>query len=94
MGLPIAVGERTTPNQLYEALRVNLADQYPHLAQAKPIYRNFRAGDVRHSFADISKASTLLGYAPKYRIGECLKEAMAWYINQYRRIDGSVVKRC
>jgi UDP-N-acetylglucosamine 4-epimerase len=78
----VAVGDRTTLNQLYEALRVNLANQYPHLAEAKPVYREFRAGDVRHSLADISKASTLLGYAPKYRIGEGLKEAMVWYIKQ------------
>jgi UDP-N-acetylglucosamine 4-epimerase len=77
----VAVGDRTTLNQLYEALRVNLAHQYPHLAEAKPVYRDFRAGDVRHSLADISKASSLLGYAPKYRIGEGLKEAMEWYVN-------------
>lgn len=77
----VAVGDRTTLNRLYEALRVNLAHQYPHLAEAEPIYRDFRAGDVRHSLADISKASTLLGYAPRYRIGEGLKEAMAWYVD-------------
>ena len=82
----VAVGYRTTLIQLYEALRVNLANQYPHLAQAKPIYRDYRAGDVRHSLADISKASTLLGYAPKYRIGEGLKEAMEWYTNQHRKL--------
>jgi UDP-N-acetylglucosamine 4-epimerase len=76
----VAVGDRTTLNHLYEALRVNLAHQYPHLAEAKPIYRDFRAGDVRHSLADISKASSLLGYAPKYRIGEGLKEAMDWHV--------------
>jgi UDP-N-acetylglucosamine 4-epimerase len=76
----VAVGDRTTLNQLYEALRVNLAEQFPHLTSAKPNYRDFRAGDVRHSLADISKASTLLGYKPAFRIGEGLKEAMAWYV--------------
>ena len=76
----VAVGDRTTLNQLYEALRVNLAEQFPHLVNAKPNYRDFRAGDVRHSLADISKASTLLGYMPAFRIGEGLKEAMAWYV--------------
>ena len=79
----VAVGDRTTLNQLYENLRVNLVEQFPHLADAKPIHRDFRSGDVRHSLADISKAENLLGYAPQYRVGEGLKEAMAWYINQH-----------
>ena len=76
----VAVGDQTTLNQLYEALRVNLAELYPHLVEAKPIYRDFREGDVRHSLADISKSKSLLGYAPQYRIGEGLKEAMTWYV--------------
>ena len=76
----VAVGDQTTLNQLYEALRVNLAELYPHLVEAKPIYRDFRGGDVRHSLADISKSKSLLGYAPQYRIGEGLKEAMTWYV--------------
>jgi UDP-N-acetylglucosamine 4-epimerase len=86
VGLPIAVGERTTPNQLYEALRVNLADQYHHLAQAKPIYRNFRAVDVLHLLADISKTSTLLEYTAKYRRSEGLKQVMEWYINPHQKL--------
>ena len=76
----VALGDRTTLNQLYENLCINLFEQFPHLANAKPIYRDFRAGDVRHSIADISKAKDLLGYAPQYRVGEGLKEAMAWYV--------------
>ena len=75
----VAVGDQNTLNQLYEALRVNLSELYPHLVEAKPIYRDFREGDVRHSLADISKSKSLLGYAPQYRIGEGLKEAMTWY---------------
>ena len=77
----VAVGDRTTLNQIYENLRVNLTEQFPHLANAKPIYRDFRAGDVRHSLADVSKAKDLLGYAPQYRVDEGLKEAMAWYVD-------------
>jgi UDP-N-acetylglucosamine 4-epimerase len=78
----VAVGDRTTLNQLYETLRGTLAHQYHHLAETKPIYRDFRAGDVRHSLADIAKARKLLGYAPQYRVIDGLKEAMAWYINE------------
>jgi UDP-N-acetylglucosamine 4-epimerase len=76
----IAVGDRTTLNQLFEAIRALLAPRYPHLAGFKPVYRDFRPGDVRHSLADISKARTLLGYAPTHRIGEGLAEAMDWYV--------------
>jgi len=47
----------------------------------KACCRKPRAGDVRHSLADISKAATLLGYQPTHRIGEGLKIAMGWYID-------------
>ena len=76
----VAVGERTTLNELYEAIRVRLASRFPHLANSQPRYRDFRAGDVRHSLADISKARTLLGYAPSHRISDGLREAMDWYL--------------
>lgn len=76
----IAVGDRTTLNGLFEAIRSLLAPKFPHLADFKPVYRDFRPGDVRHSLADISKAQTRLGYAPTHRIGEGLAEAMDWYV--------------
>ncbi len=76
----VAVGDRTTLNQLYEQLHLNLLPRYSNLKDAKPVYRDFRAGDVRHSLADISKATSLLGYQPTKRIGEGLKVAMGWYV--------------
>jgi UDP-N-acetylglucosamine 4-epimerase len=76
----IAVSERTTLNELFEAGRLLLADQYAWLRDYHPHYREFRDGDVLHSQADISKAQRLLGYAPTHRVGEGLKEAMAWYV--------------
>jgi len=81
----VAVGDRTTLNQLFESIRVLLAPKYPHLAGFKPSYRDFRAGDVRHSLADISKAQTRLGYEPTHRIGEGLAEAMDWYVGDLDR---------
>jgi UDP-N-acetylglucosamine 4-epimerase len=45
-----------------------------------PQMAEFRAGDVRHSLADVSKARQLLGYKPTHRIGQGLIEAMPWYI--------------
>ncbi|OYX24819.1 MAG: LPS biosynthesis protein WbpP [Hydrogenophilales bacterium 32-62-9] len=62
-----------------------LAPRFPHLADFKPVYRDFRAGDVRHSLADISKARTRLGYQPTHRIGEGLAEAMDWYVADLAR---------
>lgn len=76
----IAVSERTTLNQLYEMQRSMLLSTYPHLAQAKPTHRDFRDGDVRHSQADISKASRLLGYRPTHHLSDGLGEALQWYV--------------
>ena len=78
----VAVGERTTLNELYAQLHRNLLPHYPHLQDAKPVYRDFRSGDVRHSLADISKAQRLLGYAPTQRLAQGLALAMPWYIAQ------------
>jgi UDP-N-acetylglucosamine 4-epimerase len=76
----VAVGDRTSLNQLYEQLHLNLLPLYPHLKNVKPIYRDFRGGDVRHSLADISKAKAMIGYQPIYHVGEGLKLAMGWYV--------------
>ncbi len=79
----VAVGERTSLNLLFEAIRQTLAAngvEYQH----SPVYRDFRSGDVRHSLADIDKARQLLGYAPSHRISEGLTEAMEWYVAELR----------
>jgi UDP-N-acetylglucosamine 4-epimerase len=76
----VAVGQRTSLNELFEHLRVMLAPRFAHLAGSKPIYRDFRAGDVRHSLADISKAQRLLGYEPTHVVSDGLAEAMEWYL--------------
>jgi UDP-N-acetylglucosamine 4-epimerase len=76
----IAVGDRTTLNELFEALRLCLIPHFPHLTGFKPIYREFRGGDVRHSLADISKARAHFGYEPTHRIRDGLVETVSWYI--------------
>jgi len=78
----VAVGDRTTLNDLYRQLRKSLLPHYPSLQGLEPIYREFRAGDVRHSLADITKAQDLLGYMPTHRIGQGLALAMPWYMAQ------------
>lgn len=76
-----AVGDRTSLKELCEHLRSHLAERFSHLNDFKPTYRDFRAGDVMHSLADISKAKKLLGYEPTHRIGKGLGEALEWYVN-------------
>jgi UDP-N-acetylglucosamine 4-epimerase len=78
----IAVGDRTTLNELFAQIKTHLLPLYPHLQDTKPVYRDFRAGDVRYSLADISKAQRLLGYASTQRIGQGLALSMPWYIEQ------------
>ena len=51
----------------------------PEASDAKPTYRDFRAGDVRHSLADVSKAARLLGYEPKFDVRQGLRLAGDWY---------------
>ena len=75
----IAVGERTTLNELFSLLQDGLRKLNPALPNQKPRYADFRAGDVRHSHANISRARGLLGYDPALRVGDGLNLAMAWY---------------
>lgn len=74
----VAVGDRTTLNDLYKSIQTALKECDIEASQ-DPIYREFRAGDVRHSQADVSKAVTSLGYSPEYRILEGISKAMPWY---------------
>ena len=76
----VALNERTSLNELHAMMRDLLKEQFPHVTEHQPEYRDFRAGDVRHSQADISKAATLLGYAPTHRIGDGMRAALDWYI--------------
>jgi UDP-N-acetylglucosamine 4-epimerase len=75
----VAVGDRTTLNQLFEAIRDQVARLRPGAATATPTYRDFREGDVRHSLADVTRARTLLGYEPRIRVREGLERAAGWY---------------
>ncbi|ODB88924.1 Vi polysaccharide biosynthesis protein VipB/TviC [Candidatus Thiodiazotropha endoloripes] len=77
----VAVGDRTSLNQLFTKIRDILADRFTYLSDLTPVYRDFRAGDVRHSLADIEKAKNLLGYQPSHNIDQGLTEAMSWYID-------------
>lgn len=79
----IAVGERTSLNRLYDHLSAGLAGRCPWVREMKPVYADYRAGDVRHSLADIGKASRLLDYRPTHTLEQGLAEAIPWYLERY-----------
>jgi UDP-N-acetylglucosamine 4-epimerase len=76
----VAYGQRTTLNELYQMIRERVAAVHPACSSKEPVYRDFRAGDVRHSLADISKSEQLLGYSPEYSVRTGLDEAARWYL--------------
>ncbi len=76
----IAVGKCTTLNELFALLQNGLRQRDASLPEQKPQHQAFRAGDVRHSLADISKAKKLLGYDPTHPVGEGLRLALDWYL--------------
>lgn len=78
----VAVGDRTTLNDLFRLIRDGLAATRPALAGVQPVYRDFRPGDVRHSLADVGKARRLLGYEPSHTLSQGLGVALPWYVGQ------------
>ncbi|WP_298013533.1 NAD-dependent epimerase/dehydratase family protein [uncultured Castellaniella sp.] len=79
----VAFNARTSLNQLFAYLRDTLGRNGVAYGR-EPRYGDFRAGDVRHSQADVSKARTLLGYEPQFDILGGLEIAMPWYIQFLR----------
>lgn len=75
----VAVGGRTSLNQLFSAIRELLAEGDPAVAAIDAEYGDFREGDVRHSQADISKAESLLGYSPTHTVSEGLAVTCDWF---------------
>lgn len=75
----VAVGDRTTLNELFLALQKALAANAVR-NDARPVYREFRDGDVKHSQANIDKARKLLGYSGSIRLLDGIERAMPWYI--------------
>jgi UDP-N-acetylglucosamine 4-epimerase len=78
----VAFGERTTLNELFGLIRDGLVPHSAEVAFAQPIYTDFRAGDVRHSLADVSKARERLGYEPAFSVADGMQRALGWYAAQ------------
>jgi UDP-N-acetylglucosamine 4-epimerase len=93
----VAVGDRTTLNTLFDLIRTNLVELSPasilfadRLTAAKAVHKDFRAGDVLHSQADIGKAKRLLGYVPTHAIEYGLRCAVPWYVRNQESGTASV----
>lgn len=70
----IGNGESVTVNQLLNELK-----ELSGKASVEAEYRPTRAGDVRHSLADLTQARSLLGYDPKVRLEEGLRATLDWW---------------
>lgn len=79
----VAAGERTSLVRLHQLLGTALQATRPALSVLAPSFGPFRAGDVRHSLADISKAGALLGYAPIVDVAQGLVAAAPWYVQRF-----------
>ncbi len=79
-----AIGGRETLNNLYQAINEGLAKNLSDFEMKKAIYRDFRAGDIRHSNANIAKMKQLLGYVPTHSLEAGLEESISWYINDIK----------
>ena len=78
----VALNDRVSLNILYKMIEKGLIQKIEGLKEKKPIYRDYRAGDVRHSQANIDKSKALLGYQPKYKVSEGMNETVDWYISK------------
>ncbi len=80
----VAVGGRNTLNELYALINDELKNHVAEFEKQVPVYREFRAGDIRHSNADIAKAHDMVGYTPTHDIYRGMKEAILWYIENLK----------
>jgi UDP-N-acetylglucosamine 4-epimerase len=84
----VAFGQRTTLNELFSFIRERVGAKIPGALGAVPVFRDFRAGDVRHSLADISSAEKHLGYCPQFSVTRGLDEASACYMAKLSPCQG------
>ncbi|MCP5463738.1 MAG: SDR family oxidoreductase [Deltaproteobacteria bacterium] len=75
----VALNNRVSLTELFELIKKALLPNFPELKNKSPEYREFRAGDIMHSQADISKIQSLLRYEPTHTVSEGLAEAISWY---------------
>lgn len=79
----VAVGDRTTLNDLFRAIKDALEKNGIKVSES-PIYRNFRTGDVRHSQANITKIISALGYTPLVKVNYGIQNMISWYVSRIK----------
>jgi len=85
-----AIGGRETLNNLYGAIVKGIQENLPELSIKEPIYREFRAGDIRHSNANIDKLKELLEYEPTHTLESGLEASISWYIEDIKKRENSI----
>lgn len=75
----VAVGERTSLNELFQMLKSALAKEGINY-NLEPVYRDFRPGDVAHSQASINKIQLKLSYNPEFKISDGISGSISWYV--------------
>ncbi len=78
----IAFGDRTTLNELFRSIQAGVSAFVPGAQTIKPQYGPERAGDIRHSLADISLARKYLHYDPQVGVAEGMKQTVKWYVGE------------
>jgi UDP-N-acetylglucosamine 4-epimerase len=80
----VACNARTSLNELKDYIYDSLLKFDSSLDAPEVVYREFRDGDVRHSQADISKATSLLGFNPSHQVKQGIDQAMPWYLESLK----------
>ncbi|MBK9175776.1 MAG: SDR family oxidoreductase [Flavobacteriales bacterium] len=81
----VAYGARTTLLELVDELRAAVAKADPKVALVRTEHAPERAGDIRDSLADVSKAREVLRYAPQVDLRTGLERAVPWYLAQWNQ---------
>ena len=76
----IGTGKSHTLNEVYEAIAGQLG------FTCKPIYGTPRAGDIKHSLANIDRAANELGYQPKFHFHDGLRKTVEWYLAEREKM--------
>ncbi|MGH1373995.1 MAG: SDR family oxidoreductase [Cellvibrionaceae bacterium] len=87
----VAFGSRTTLNQLHDYIRDLVGEKIPGANTLMPVYREFRDGDVKHSLADITKATTRLGYIPTHGVQQGLLKTAEWFLSSHLESESTAL---
>jgi UDP-glucose 4-epimerase len=82
----IGTGKSQTLNDVYAAIAGELG------FREKPKYGPPREGDIRHSLANIERATAELGYRPKVGFHDGLRKTIAWYVAEHEKKAATTIE--